>query len=227
MIQSYKFYFAEHAISRTLLIASLLISFTILFLGWLGWALWALAILLMVAWMPIIIRAMNAIYRRYKWLALLFVLLVAQTFHFFEHIAQFAQSHFLGWVGPRASGMLGALNNEWVHFLWNSWVLLFSIVLIFLFRKNVWMMMLFLFAIWHEIEHIYIMSIYLRTHIEGTPGLIARGGFFGGGLPISRLDLHFLYAVLEQTLLLLAYYSEMKKRYVPSDQTSVSPVAGL
>src|SRR5207245_10844004 len=112
--------------------------------------------------------------------------------------------------GKQSSGIFSMLNTEWVYFLWISWVLLLSIFLMFFFRKNIWLWMLFIFAIWHEIEHIYIMSVYLRTHIEGTPGLISRGGAIGGGLPLIRPDVDFVYAVIEETLLLLAYYHEVR-----------------
>jgi hypothetical protein len=70
---------------------------------------------------------------------------------------------------------------------------------------------MFFFAIYHEIEHIYMVSIYIRTGIAGNPGLLARGGLLGGGLPISRPDLHALYAVLEEAMLIMIYFMEQRK----------------
>jgi hypothetical protein len=83
-------------------------------------------------------------------------------------------------------------------------------ILLFPFRRNVWLWMLFIFAIYHEAEHIYIVSIYVKTHIAGNPGLLARGGLIGGGLPINRPDLHAIYAVLEEAMLIMIYLQERK-----------------
>jgi hypothetical protein len=200
-----------HFVPYSLLVMACIVSLALASLFWLGWATWLVAFLVIGAWMPVIFYAMKSVYQNYKWLALLFVLVVAQTLHFFEHFAQMVQIHLLGLSGARAGGIVSTLNTEWVHFLWNSWVLLLSTFLICLIRRNVWLLSLFLFAIWHEIEHAYIMTIYLRTHREGNPGLLAFGGALGGGLPLLRPDLHFLYAVIEETLLLLAYYLAFKK----------------
>src|SRR5207245_7205851 len=99
---------------------------------------------------------LRSVYQQSLGLALFFVLVVTQSAHFIEHAAQMVQIHLLGLHGPQASGIFGMLNTEWVHFLWNSWVLILSTFLMFFFRKNVWLWMLFIFAIWHEIEHIFI-----------------------------------------------------------------------
>jgi hypothetical protein len=70
---------------------------------------------------------------------------------------------------------------------------------------------LFFFAIYHEAEHIYIMSIYARTGVAGNPGMLARGGLIGGGLPNTRPDLHALFSVLEEAMLLMIYFTERRK----------------
>lgn len=205
-----------HAIPLYLLIASCIVSMLLIgaFLL-LDFAVWQLGLLVLVAWTPVVMIKTTHIYRsdhQAKWcMALLFVLVVSQTAHFFEHGSQMIQLHILGLKGPQAAGIISVLNTEWVHFIWNSWVLLIGVTLVWNLRKNPWMMMLFLFAIWHEIEHGYIMSIYLQTHIEGNPGLIAKGGLIGGGLPLSRPDVHFFYAVIEEVLLLFAYWHELRK----------------
>jgi hypothetical protein len=42
----------------------------------------------------------------------------------------------------------------------------------------------------------------------GNPGLLAHGGLIAGGFPISRPDLHAIYAVLEEAMLLMIYFMQ-------------------
>jgi hypothetical protein len=63
---------------------------------------------------------------------------------------------------------------------------------------------------WHALEHLAIMSVYLRTGIVGSPGLLAHGGAIAGGLPLIRPDLHFLYNLIEEALILIAYTYQLK-----------------
>jgi hypothetical protein len=51
------------------------------------------------------------------------VLVVTQTGHVFEHVAQMVQIHVLGLTGGSARGVFGALDIEWVHFIFNTWVI--------------------------------------------------------------------------------------------------------
>ncbi len=198
-------------ISPLLLSVTSVITFFLVSLCWLGGPMWLVAILVIAAWMPVFCKSMQWLHARYQWISVLFLLVVAQGLHFLEHLAQMIEIHLLGYSGVNANGIIGQLNTEWVHFLWNSWVLLMAFWLLFHFPKNMWLVSLFIFAIWHEIEHIYIMSVYLRTNHPGLPGLIARGGLIGGGLPITRPDLHFLYAVFEEGMLLWIFYLEYKR----------------
>lgn len=195
-----------------LLVMACVLSALLIFVFWTQtWALWLLGFLIIFAWMPLIISTMRAIYQQYPWFAFLYLLVIAQIAHMLEHLAQMVELHILGLVGAQASGIIGFLNTEWVHLIWNSWVLVSTFLLLFAYRRNVWLWMLFIFAIYHEIEHVYIVSIYLKTGLVGNPGLVARGGLIGGGLPISRPDLHALYAVLEVAMLLMIYFGERRK----------------
>ena len=64
------------------------------------------------------------------WLTLLSILAVSQTAHLFEHMAQLVQIHILGLSGPAAQGVVGQLDIEWVHFVWNAWVLAALVILV-------------------------------------------------------------------------------------------------
>lgn len=216
-VRSYPFY---------LLVGTCLISAGIIFASWaLNWALWGVGLLILAVWMPLVFSMMSALSQLDYWLALLYLLVVGQAAHMIEHLAQMVQIHILGWSGPKASGIIGALNVEWVHLIWNSWVLLLVMVLLYAFRRNPWLWVLFIFAIYHEAEHIYIVAIYVTTHIAGNPGLLARGGIIGGGLPISRPDLHAIYAVLEEAMLVMIYLRERKTIGSVAQSVARAPVA--
>jgi hypothetical protein len=183
-----------------------------------GWQLWLVAILILLTWSPIFVRTTVALYRQYGWLAFFFVLLVAQSVHFTEHIAQMIQIHLLGLMGSQAHGIIGVLDFEWTHFLFDAlWVPICVYTLFVIFRKsNLWLWVLLPIVTWHGIEHVVIMLYYLRTGISGSPGLLAQGGAIAGGLPLTRPDLHFLYNLIEETLIVIAYIHQVKQLPEPS-----------
>lgn len=172
---------------------------------WFHWVLWYIALLLIASWTPLLTHITRGYARQSRWLALFFIVLIGQTGHFFEHLAQMIQIHLLGWPTSQASGVFGVLNIEWVHFLWNTWILFMVLLFLIPFRQVRVLWLLVALAIWHEAEHVAIMITYLQTHVSGSPGLLSRGGMLGGGLPLIRPDLHFLYVLGEQVLLLAVY----------------------
>jgi len=169
------------------------------------WPLWAVVLATLAPWIPVFAREIVWTYRHYHWLALFYVLVVTQTGHFLEHVAQVVQIHGLGLTGAQARGVFGALDIEVVHFVWNTWVVIAVLILLVPFRRNPWMWPTLAITAWHAVEHFYIMSVYLSTGVSGTPGLLARGGLIGGGLPLLRPDLHFFYNLVETLPLIAAF----------------------
>lgn len=145
------------------------------------------------------------------WLALLGFLAVSQTAHLFEHIAQMIQIHVLHLTGPAARGLVGQLDIEWVHFIWNLWVFGLLVMVLPRFRMNPWLIGVAVFAAWHLVEHVVMMATYLTTGVAGSPGLLSSGGLIAGGLPIARPDLHFLYNFVETVALLVAWVVELRR----------------
>jgi hypothetical protein len=145
------------------------------------------------------------------WLTLFSFLALSQTAHFGEHVVQMIQIHLLGLRGPDAQGLVGRLNIEWVHFIWNAWVLIALVVLVTNFRGNPWLIFAIAFAGWHLLEHAVIMATYLSTGVAGTPGLLGSGGAVFGGLPLARPDLHFLYNLVETVPILLAWRLALRR----------------
>ena len=174
-----------------------------------GWALWETGLVGLLPWIPLFVRQLTWVYRRYQWLALFYALVVTQTGHFVEHVSQMVQIHVLGLQGAAARGIFGSLDIEWVHFVWNTWVLIAVLALLRPYGSNGWLRLSVLLTGWHELEHVYIFSVYLQTGISGTPGLLSSGGLIGGGLPVSRPDLHFLYNLAETVPLLLGFVFQL------------------
>jgi len=92
-------------------------------------------------------------------------------------------------------------------------VLVALVILAPRFRRNWWLIGVTLFAGWHLFEHAVIMATYLRTGVIGSPGLLSAGGPIGGGLPLARPDLHFLYNLAEILPLLLGWKVELEKAW--------------
>src|SRR6266516_5338548 len=202
-----------HSVPFNAVVLASLTSFALLVTHILGSELWKVAIIILIAWLPIWIVKTASLYRQYHWLAFFFVLVIGQSVHFTEHIAQMIQIHILGLSGTQAHGIIGMLDLEWVHFVFDAgWVPICVYTLFFIFRRsNPWLWFLAVIVTWHALEHFAIMSVYLRTGLVGTPGLLAHGGAIAGGLPLSRPDLHFLYNLVEETLILTAYMYQIKQ----------------
>lgn len=146
-----------------------------------------------------------------RWLAFLGFLALSQTAHLFEHVAQVVQIHVLHLSGANAQGIVGQLNIEWVHFIWNSFVLVALLVLLPHFRTNPWLLAVTPLAAWHLVEHSVMIATYIQTGVAGSPGLLSSGGLILGGLPIARPDLHFLYNFVETIPLLVAWSVELRR----------------
>jgi hypothetical protein len=193
-----------------------------------GWPLWAVGVATVLPWLPAFTVDVARVMRTYQWLALFYVLVVTQTGHFLEHVAQMIQIHLLALTGPDARGIFGTFDIEWVHFVWNIWVLVAVVVLLFRYPANRWLWVTAIFSTWHAIEHAYIFSVYLSTGISGTPGLLAQGGALRGGLPLTRPDLHFFYNLIETVPLITAFLrqAQIERPYTPPVRRAVSSARG-
>jgi hypothetical protein len=179
----------------------------------LGWPIWLTGAAVVAPWLPLFAVDLLRVQQRYGWLALFYALVVGQSAHFIEHVAQMIQIHLLGLSGADARGIFGALDIESVHFAWNSWVLLTTVCLLWRFPANGWLRLSLVLAGWHEVEHAVIFWTYLSTGQVGTPGLLAQGGALAGGLPLSRPDLHFFYNLVETAPLLAGFFWQVRRTY--------------
>src|SRR5260370_10609692 len=145
--------FSLHPAQLYAIVLAWFTSFGLRVMHLMGWELWVVGLLILLAWSPIFVRVTLAIYRQYRWLAFFFVLLIAQSVHFTEHIAQMIQIHLLGLSGMQAHGIIGMLDLEWVHFIFDAvWVPLCVYILLFVYRKNnPWLWVLAVIVTWHAL----------------------------------------------------------------------------
>jgi len=123
------------------------------------------------------------------------------------------QIHILGMQASQSHGLIGPLDIEWVHVVFNTWVLFGAIVLLTKYRKSPWLWITLVAAVWHEIEHLYIITYYIQTGIPGNPGLLSKGGALLGGFNITRPNMHFIYNVIETFPLVVAFLIEVSRTY--------------
>jgi hypothetical protein len=171
--------------------------------------------------MPIVLVQIAWTEENYPGLALFYVLVVAQSGHFVEHVWQMIQIHALGMPSLVARGAFGTFDIEWVHFFWNTFVIVVVAVLLTRFRLSGWLIALALAAGWHEVEHAYIMVGFLRTGAVGGPGLLAFGGAISGGLPLTRPDLHFIYNLVETAFLIAAFVYQARRSVFEAGQRAL------
>jgi hypothetical protein len=143
-------------------------------------------------WTPAIARS-PAYLAETSHLLLLAMLVFAQGFlHFPEHIAQVIQRFYLG---APANGILGRLNVEWVHVLYNWGLLLAMVPLIvgcgFLSQGNAWrrcnpaawagVVASFWLQVWHAFEHYGKLAQYYRN-LSMVPAVVPPDGPNAPGL---------------------------------------------
>ncbi|MHA2501794.1 MAG: hypothetical protein ACXAE3_02810 [Candidatus Kariarchaeaceae archaeon] len=110
---------------------------------------------------------------------------ILQTGHTIEHYAQVVQRFWLGWPAAESHGLIGQLDVEIVHFLWNSAVVAFLIWAHRAFELNnpeskfravpmIYGISVFniLFQSYHTFEHIIRMVQFFILDIRPAPGLL-------------------------------------------------------
>ena len=159
------------------------------------------------------------------WIAFFGLVVVSQLGHVAEHVAQIVQIHAFGMRAPDARGMLSVLDTEWVHFLWNGWIVIAVAALLVAYPRNRWLWVAAAFSAWHAFEHAYLLSGYLSTGLSGQPGLLASGGLVANGVPLARPELHLAYNLAELLPLALAFRSALVRRAAADPETVAGRVA--
>jgi hypothetical protein len=155
-------------------------------------------------------------------------LFIAQgCLHFPEHIAQFIQRFY---IGMPANGILGELNVEWVHIVYNWGLLLAMIPVVvgcgFFARGNAWrrynaaawggIMVSFWVQVWHAFEHYAKLAQYYRN-LSLTPPIVPPDGPNAAGLvgqwllnaggPSAVVLLHFTVNLVVLIPIIYAFFA--------------------
>jgi len=144
------------------------------------------------------------------------VLLVVQTVHATEHVAQFIQRYGYGEQFPQ--GLLGRwVNFEYLHLAMNGTVGLLLLAVFFGYRMyDPWWRRAMPRAWWafvaaiavedglHVPEHVVRLYQYLRYGWNPAPGILGHTQFHGTG-PVELVALHAIYNALVTGLLAAAF----------------------
>ena len=178
--------------------------------------LWGVVGLGVLPWIPLFTFEAAWKYENYGTYALLAVFTILQIGHLGEHSAQVLQLLIYDGDVTRASGVFGALDREWVHFVWDSGVWVGVLWLFYKFgTRNKWLWIALVAATFHEVEHTFL--IYLAEFATpfydagGTTGILAKGGLFG--TPFARPYLHYIYNFFVVVPLIVALLDETKYAY--------------
>lgn len=136
------------------------------------------------------------------------IALMAQTFHYVEHVAQVYQHWKLGLSIAESKGILFFLDLEWNHFIFNTLYLVLLIIVSFNLHKLkgyfgsraalvVLDTCLFVQG-YHSIEHAVRMVQYFSTGCTPCKGIL---GFYFDGV-----YLHFLFNTLVLILPLISFF---------------------
>ena len=142
-------------------------------------------------------------------------LVLIQVVHMFEHTTQVVQLLMTDGDLERSHGMIGRLDFETVHFLFDTslWIAL-AVFVVWWRGDNGWLWVAFAFQTVHQVEHLYLYWMY-----RAEPDLYAQGGLAGimgsGGLvgsPLARPYLHFLYNLPVMVMMVAAWLKEYRAR---------------
>ncbi|MBI3965263.1 MAG: cyclic nucleotide-binding domain-containing protein [Chloroflexi bacterium] len=181
-----------------------------------GLPLWAIVGLTLIPWIPIFGFEALWKYEHYGSFAIFAVITGLQVGHLAEHSVQVFQLSILEKPFAEARGVFGALDFELIHFVWDTAVWLGSMWLLYIFgKRNVWMWISFIFASFHEVEHIYL---YMLTWADlqyyqngGLTGILGRGGIIGS--PWVRPYLHFGYNFMVVLPMVVAFFVQIRRVY--------------
>lgn len=144
--------------------------------------------------------------RRVFWVVYTSVFVV-QALHFVEHIAQVVQYYVLGVPRAHAHGVIGQLDLEVVHFIFDLWLIGSLILVALLGFEFVWrcgtlctaaFAALLVVQAYHTVEHVVKFTQHLVTGVQGTPGIF--GSFF-----VHVLWFHFWLNFVVLALIAVTY----------------------
>ena len=165
-------------------------------------------------WIPVVAKEARYKYARDALYAGFGLLVILQLLHMVEHSVQVGQLVATDGSLSDSHGIIGQLDFELVHFVTDTalWISLGLMVIIFKGR-NAWLVVAFIAASLHEVEHLYL--IYLNYFDNafylagGASGIMGHYGLIGS--PIDRPYLHYTYNFIVFVPMLIAVWDEARR----------------
>jgi hypothetical protein len=229
----------QHVARRKVIAAAVISAATIPLSVALGASFPAAWLAFLVPWLPVVATEAKGKLRRDTLFALFGLLVLLQFLHMVEHSVQVGQLVVNDGALAASHGIFGQLDFELVHFVTDStlWISLGAMVIIFRGR-NTWLVVAFIAASLHQVEHNYLFWI---DHADntfyksgGAAGIMGHFGIIGS--PLDRPYLHYTYNFIVTVPMLIALWDEArrvdrdeerkKKAVEPTGPASASPAAG-
>jgi hypothetical protein len=178
-----------------------------------GAPLWGIWLAILAPWAPLVVLeskykfAYNAVFAAFG------LMVILQILHMVEHSTQIAQLAIFGGTLAKSHGVIGQLDFETVHLVADTglWLSLGFMAIIYRGR-NAWLWVAFVAASLHEIEHLYLMWLYVAEHTVylsgGAAGIMGHYGLIGS--PLDRPYLHYTYNFIVFVPLLIAFWDEAR-----------------
>jgi len=203
----------ERVPARWALIAGGLSLATMPFTIGFGAPLWGIWLAILVPWVPLV-----AVESKYKFaynavFASFGLMVILQILHMVEHTTQVVQLAIFGGTLAKSHGVIGQLDFETVHLVADTGLWLSLGMMAVIYRgRNAWLWVAFAAASLHEIEHLYLMWLYVAQHTVylsgGAAGIMGHYGLIGS--PLDRPYLHYTYNFIVFVPLLIAFWDEAR-----------------
>jgi hypothetical protein len=192
-----------------------------------AWPPWAVISAGLIPWIPLLFVEGIRKYRHYGLYAVFGAITLLQIGHMGEHSVQVGQVFMTGGDLSRSHGVFGQLDFETVHFTWDTTVWIGLGVLLTRFGStNRWLWLSFAAAGLHEIEHIYLFTVFKTDPAfymnGGLAGIMGLGGVVGS--PLARPYLHFAYNVCVIVPLVFAFWDQTVRVYGNERQAAARAV---
>ena len=204
----------EHVAGRRVTIAAALSLTTIVMSVLLGAPFWLAWLAFLTPWIPLVVAEAQFKYARDAVFTCFGLVVLVQLLHMAEHTVQVGQLvATMGDLG-RSHGIIGQLDFEATHFVFDStlWIALGLLAVSFRGR-SAWLWVAFVAASLHQVEHFYLFWLHLSDNAfylsGGFAGIMGRNGLIGS--PLDRPYLHYTYNLIVLVPMLIAVWDDARR----------------
>jgi CRP-like cAMP-binding protein len=206
---------ALHRVPQQYLLMAAFWSYAILGVTYLeGTTIWVAFGLALFPWTLLVFVELEWSYKHFGWFALFGFMAFVQTIHYSEHVIEVIQYHIFNDSLADSTAIFSKFNIEGVHLAGDTFLTIGTIVLLSKFPHNPWLWVAVPFQLAHQMEHTFLgYEHWISGAPQGSAGLLGKDGAFFGGLPFTRVDLHWMYNTLYTIPFVLALIYQLKRTY--------------